>query len=85
MTFFSVERCDNSKAFGVAITTSSIAVGARSPHARAGMGAVATQNVTDPNLGPLLHDLMSQGLSAKDAFKSIIRDRPLVDYRQFAI
>jgi hypothetical protein len=30
----------------VAITTSSIAVGARCPHARARVGAVATQNVT---------------------------------------
>ncbi|MGY9013257.1 MAG: DUF1028 domain-containing protein, partial [Rhodobacterales bacterium] len=36
--------------FGVAITTSSICVGSRCPHVRAGVGAVATQNITDPHL-----------------------------------
>lgn len=82
MTFSIAGRCAKSGAFGVAITTSSIAVGARCPHARAGVGAVATQNVTDPNLGPLLLDLMSQGLSARDSIDSIIRDRPFIDYRQ---
>ncbi|MGQ0485852.1 MAG: DUF1028 domain-containing protein [Hyphomicrobiales bacterium] len=82
MTFSIAGRCARTGAFGVAITTSSIAVGARCPHARAGVGAVATQNVTDPNLGPMLLDLMSQGMSARDSIDSIIRDRPLIDYRQ---
>jgi uncharacterized Ntn-hydrolase superfamily protein len=82
MTFSIAGRCARSGAFGVAITTSSIAVGARCPHARAGVGAVATQNVTDPNLGPLLLDLMSQGMSARDSIDSAIRDRPHIEYRQ---
>ncbi len=82
MTFSIAGRCARSVAFGVAITTSSIAVGARCPHARAGVGAVATQNVTDPNLGPLLLDLMAQGLSARDSIDRIIRDRPHIEYRQ---
>jgi uncharacterized Ntn-hydrolase superfamily protein len=82
VTFSIAARCAKSGAFGVSITTSSIAVGARCPHARAGVGAVATQNVTDPNLGPLLLDLMSQGLSARDSIDSIIWDRPFIDYRQ---
>ena len=82
MTFSIAGRCAKSGAFGVAITTSSIAVGARCPHARAGVGAVATQNVTDPNLGPMLLDLMAQGLSARDSIDSIIRDRPHIEFRQ---
>ena len=82
MTFSIAGRCAKTGAFGVAITTSSIAVGARCPHARAGVGAVATQNVTDPNLGPMLLDLMSKGLSARDSIDSIIRDRPFIEYRQ---
>lgn len=82
MTFSIAGRCAKSGAFGVAITTSSIAVGARCPHARAGVGAVATQNVTDPNLGPMLLDLMSQGLSARDSIDRIIRDRPHIEFRQ---
>ncbi len=82
MTFSIAGRCARSGAFGVAITTSSIAVGARCPHARAGVGAVATQNVTDPNLGPLLLDLMEQGMSAPAAIAAAKKDRPFIDYRQ---
>ena len=82
MTFSIAGRCANSGAFGVAITTSSIAVGARCPHARAGVGAVATQNVTDPNLGPMLLDLMSQGLSARDSINSTIANQPHIEFRQ---
>jgi uncharacterized Ntn-hydrolase superfamily protein len=82
MTFSIAGRCARSGAFGVAITTSSIAVGARCPHARAKVGAVATQNVTDPNLGPLLLDLMERGLSAPEAIAAAVNDRPFIDYRQ---
>lgn len=82
MTFSIAGRCAKSGAFGVAITTSSIAVGARCPHARAGVGAVATQNVTDPNLGPLLLDKLEGGLSAREAIAAVINNRPHVEYRQ---
>ncbi len=82
MTFSIAGRCAKSGAFGVAITTSSIAVGARCPHARAGIGAVATQNITDPELGPKLLDLMSQGLSARVSINSIIKNNPYADFRQ---
>jgi uncharacterized Ntn-hydrolase superfamily protein len=82
MTFSIAGRCPKSGGFGVAITTSSIAVGARCPHARAKVGAVATQNVTDPNLGPLLLDLMESGMSASAAIEAVVKDRPFIDYRQ---
>ena len=82
MTFSIAGRCAASGAFGVAITTSSIAVGARCPHARAGVGAVATQNVTDPTLGPLLLDHMAEGLSARQAIDAVVQGRPHIEYRQ---
>ncbi len=82
MTFSIAGRCAKSGAFGVAITTSSIAVGARCPHARAGVGAVSTQNVTDPALGPLLLDKMQGGLDAKAAIAAVVKDRFHIDYRQ---
>lgn len=82
MTFSIAGRCARTGMFGVAITTSSIAVGARCPYARAGVGAVATQNVTDPTLGPLLLDRMERGLSARAAINAVVKDRPHVDYRQ---
>jgi uncharacterized Ntn-hydrolase superfamily protein len=82
MTFSIAGRCARTGAFGVAITTSSIAVGARCPHARARVGAVATQNVTDPDLGPMLLDLMERGIPARAAIDAVVKDRPFIDYRQ---
>ncbi|PKP74850.1 MAG: DUF1028 domain-containing protein, partial [Alphaproteobacteria bacterium HGW-Alphaproteobacteria-6] len=58
MTFSLVARCAETGMFGVAISSSSPAVAARCAHARAGVGAVASQNVTDPRLGPRILDLM---------------------------
>lgn len=54
MTFSIVARSLDASMFGVAIASSSPAVTARCAHARAGVGAVATQNITDPSLGPTL-------------------------------
>src|SRR5205823_2378420 len=82
MTFSIAGRCAATGMFGVAITTSSIAVGARCPHARAQVGAVATQNVTDPNLGPLVLDEMEEGHSARDAIARVTAGRPHINYRQ---
>ena len=47
-----------------------------------GVGAVATQNITDPNLGPLLLDELAKGLSAKDAIAAVTNERAHIDYRQ---
>lgn len=82
MTFSIVGRCESSGMFGVAITTSSICVGARCPHARAGVGAVATQNVTDPSLGPRLLDQLQSGLNAAEAMHAITNQLEYADYRQ---
>jgi uncharacterized Ntn-hydrolase superfamily protein len=82
VTFSIAGRCARTGSFGVAIATSSIAVGARCPHARAGVGAVSSQNVTDPALGPLLLDLMERGLSARAAIEAVVNERPHIEHRQ---
>lgn len=56
MTFSIVGRCQDTGHLGLAISSSSIAVGARCAWARAGVGAVATQNITLPSLGSLVLD-----------------------------
>ena len=82
MTFSIAGHCARTGMFGVAITTSSICVGARCPHARAGVGAVATQNVTDPHLATLVLDAMEGGSNATAAIAGVVMDRPHIDYRQ---
>ncbi|MDO5704004.1 MAG: DUF1028 domain-containing protein [Paracoccus sp. (in: a-proteobacteria)] len=82
MTFSLVARCAETGMFGVAISSSSPAVAARCSHARAGIGAVASQNVTDPSLGPLALDLMEGGLSAAEAIAEVQRRGRFIEYRQ---
>jgi len=82
MTFSVAGRCARTGMFGVAITTSSIAVGSRCPHVRAGVGAVATQNITDPHLATLVLDAMQRGQDSVSAIAEVVKDREHVDYRQ---
>lgn len=82
MTFSLVARCDTSGMFGIAIASSSPAVAARCSFARAGVGAVATQNVTDPSLGPLGLNLMEKGLNAEQTIEHIQSVGKFLEYRQ---
>src|SRR5262245_14149538 len=82
MTFSLVARCRETGMFGVAVTSSSPAVAARCAYARAGVGAVASQNVTDPSLGTLALELMQGAMSAEAAIAEIKRRSRFIDYRQ---
>lgn len=82
MTFSLVARCAETGMFGMAISSSSPAVAARCAHARAGVGAVATQNITDPALGPAVLDSMARGLSAPEAVAEVVAATPFADWRQ---
>ena len=72
MTFSILGRCAATGQFGMAVSSSSPAVAARCAHARAGVGAVASQNVTDPRLGPHVLDAMADGMGADTAIASVI-------------
>lgn len=85
MTFSIVARCVRTGQFGMAISSSSPAVAARCSHVRAGVGAVASQNITDPALGPLVLDQLEAGLSAAEALKAATAGRPHIDYRQLLV
>lgn len=82
MTFSLVARCAKTGMFGVAISSSSPAVAARCSYAKAGVGAVASQNVTDPTLGPLALDLMQAGKSAPEAIAEVEKRGRFIEYRQ---
>ena len=82
MTFSVVGRCPIRNQFGIAISTSSIAVGSRCPWVRAGIGAVVTQNVTDPRLGNEILDLLADGFSPKAAIQRKTDGRAHSEHRQ---
>jgi uncharacterized Ntn-hydrolase superfamily protein len=82
MTFSLVARCRDTGLFGVAISSSSPAVAARCSHARAGVGAVASQNITDPRLGPKALQLMQKGMTAQEAIAVLQDQEDHMAYRQ---
>jgi len=82
MTFSIVARCNRTGMFGIAISSSSPAVAARCSYAQAGVGAVASQNVTDPELGPRTLACLAQGLSAAEAISRVMSGTHYGEYRQ---
>jgi uncharacterized Ntn-hydrolase superfamily protein len=85
MTFSISAHCRETGMFGIAISSSSPAVAARCAHARAGVGVVASQNITDPALGHLGLDLLGRGEGARSVLQALIASTPHADYRQLAI
>ena len=85
MTFSIAARCPRSLRFAVAVASSSPAVAARCAHARAGVGAVLTQNVTDPRLGSRALDLLALGAGAADAVRILRTTTPHAAHRQLAV
>jgi uncharacterized Ntn-hydrolase superfamily protein len=86
MTFSIIGRCPETGQLGVAISSSSIAVGARCPWLRAGVGAVATQNVTLPALGPQILDLLEdQQLEPAAALERALNATGWSQYRQVTV
>lgn len=85
MTFSIVGRCAETGQLGIAISSSSIAVGARCPWLRAGVGAVATQNVTLPALGPQILDLLEAGESPGAALDKALGRNGYGQFRQVTV
>ena len=76
MTFSVVARFAGTGMFGAAISSSSPAIAARCASARAGVGAVASQNILDPRLGEAGLDLLARGASAAETIAILRRTGP---------
>lgn len=86
MTFSILGRCPDTGQVGIAISSSSIAVGARCPWVRGGVGAVATQNITLPALGPQILDALEQGQQPPAAaLDQVLRANGWSEYRQVTV
>jgi uncharacterized Ntn-hydrolase superfamily protein len=84
-TFSLTARCPRTGQFGVAVATRVPAVGAAVPHARARVGAIATQAWTNPYIGLDGLDLLAQGGSAAQVVAAILAWDPDRERRQFAV
>ncbi|AFR27478.1 DUF1028 domain-containing protein [Arthrobacter sp. Rue61a] len=82
---FSIAATDSHGRLGIAVSSSSPAVAARCAHLRDGIGAVSSQNITDPRLGTALLDRMQAGYSAQEAIDAVVQESPAVDYRQLVV
>jgi uncharacterized Ntn-hydrolase superfamily protein len=85
MTFSLIGRCLRTGQIGCAVSTSNVSVGSRVPFARAGAGAVLTQNRTDPRLGPRGLDLLASGCSAQETLHALTASTGSSDWRQLAV
>ncbi len=85
MTFSIAARCAETGMFGIAIASSSPAVAARCSHAQAGAGVIASQNITDPNLGISGLEILATRATAEEALGRLVASTPFAAFRQLAI
>ncbi|MEU9885204.1 DUF1028 domain-containing protein [Sphaerisporangium sp. NPDC051011] len=86
MTFSLVVR-DGAR-FGIAVSSSSPAVAARCAHLKPGVGAAASQNVTNPTLGTELLERLTEHGDAQRALADVTgasRNVPTIEYRQLTV
>jgi uncharacterized Ntn-hydrolase superfamily protein len=82
MTFSLIGRCERTGMFGIAISTSEMAVGSRCIHVAPGVGAVVSQASTNPRLGHLGLNLLRAGHSAPRVLDEIAASDQFVERRQ---
>jgi uncharacterized Ntn-hydrolase superfamily protein len=85
MTLSITARCGRTGMVGIAISSSSPAVAARCAWTAAGVGAVATQNITDPRLGALGLDLLRRGFGAPAVVAQLVTAGRFPEFRQLAV
>ena len=84
-TFSIAARDEASGMLGVAVTSKAFSVGMVCPFARAGVGAVATQSMVSPSLGPSILDFLAAGLEPEAALAAALATDPRPDLRQLNV
>ena len=84
-TFTIIGRCERTGMLGVCLATSEVGCGGRAPHAKARVGAAASQCFTNPYLGTLAINLLEMGYSAHKVLEEIIGSDTHIEYRQLGV
>ena len=85
MTFSLAARDPATGAFGMVLSSSSPAVASRCLHLRPVVGVAASQNVTNPALGPRLLDLLQAGATAEEAIAQVVAEETHPENRQLTV
>ncbi|MDE0728940.1 MAG: DUF1028 domain-containing protein [Alphaproteobacteria bacterium] len=85
MTFSLIGRCERTGMIGFAGATSELAAGGRFPHAKAQIGAVITQALTNPYLGHLGIKLLETGYAPHKVLDEIVASDTHVEFRQLGV
>jgi len=84
-TFSILAISSDSKSMGVAVASGSTLVGDRVPHAKPGVGVIATQAYTNVTYGIHGLELLANGLSPKEALNKLLMEDSARELRQVAI
>lgn len=85
MTFSVAGFCPETGMLGCAISSSSICVTSRCAFVGSGTGVVLTQNVTNPDLGPLGLELLAKGMTPEQALAAMGEADADVRWRQLGV
>ncbi|MBD0328852.1 MAG: DUF1028 domain-containing protein [Thermoleophilia bacterium] len=85
VTYSLVARDAETGQLGVGVQTKAFAVGRTVPWALAGVGAVATQSVSERSYGPLGLALLDAGRAPDEALRGLLAADALAEVRQVAI
>jgi uncharacterized Ntn-hydrolase superfamily protein len=85
VTFSIAGVCPSTGMVGAAIASSSICVASRCTYVRSSVGVALTQNVTNPDLGPLALDLMSDQISPPNILKALAIEDIDIQWRQIGV
>jgi uncharacterized Ntn-hydrolase superfamily protein len=85
MTWSLIARDPATKQFGIAVATKNFAVGCRVPNIASGVGAVATQALSNPFYGVDGLKLLHQGKSAAEVVKTLVAGDDGREHRQLHV
>lgn len=85
MTFSLLGHCPRTERLGMVVSSSSPAVAARCAHVRPGVGIAASQNVTDPRLGPALLTALERTGDVTRALSEVVASNPHIRHRQLVL
>lgn len=82
MTWSIIATDERTGRVGIAVTTCAFAVGARVPHIKTGIGAVATQATTNQMFGPQGLAILAAGAASEDCVRMLMQVDAGRDHRQ---